>query len=57
MRRLVDHPDEAKAKGAAARERMTARFSNDALAAAAEREFARVADVLATRKEERKEEL
>ena len=36
---------------------LAARFSNDALAAAAEREFARVADVLAKRKEERKEEL
>ena len=57
MRRLVDHLDEAKAKGTAARERMAARFSNDALAAAAESEFARVADVLARRKEERKEEL
>ena len=52
MRRLLDHPDEAKARGAAARERMAARFSNERLAEEAERELARAAAVLAGRKDE-----
>ena len=48
---------ERKAAVLAARAKAKARPSaNDRAAEAAEREFARVADVLATRKEERKEE-
>ena len=37
MRRVYTQQDEARARGAAARERMAARFSNDALAARLQR--------------------
>ena len=57
MRDVVTRPDEARRRGAAARERMLARFSPEALAEEVEARLAEIAREIAARKAQTKEEL